>query len=501
MIGRVTNRITIDQLYKFGVDKFANYLEAMYNNLDVTKIIIDGTKVEYCTTLIKMYAETDGEYFKFSGTYEFNEKSKIYYLGILSRIQSPDKIDKYKYKILPGSISKENHINDRVLQLTFTKSNDVYYLLLGKEFEDRYQVVKTKNYFGYRGGDTPIIKIPHITKVHYATHSETSNQSKQALLADGLSDEGFNILLNKLMQEMLKDNSGLMTKLVNKTLDAQYKKNLQYKYKPYDTENKIKNPTLDIYNPSVLRKSISILKQDHKLLIVGESGSGKSRLATLLAQKLTNKIIDSESSDGRYQHIWIKNVDGEMLWYTGQDSTIFGNLNIFINHINNEIKRDPNNIDQNYVFILNEIQRTDIGAISGNLFESWSSGTLPGDIPSNLYIICTACSNSDFELDEQIFQRFGHVELDYLRKENEELRSKLLINIAANHESDSNRCSDIIAKCQELNDAEEYQVINMRYLFAMINGGKIRNHINEQDLTIQGQKILKELIDKGYYDY
>lgn len=331
--------------------------------------------------------------------------------------------------------------------------------------------------------------------------SDQSDQSKQALLADGLSEDGFNILLNKMMQNMLQDNSELMTKLVDKTIEAQYKKNLQYKYSQYPVN--IKNENLEIYSKLLLNKATSVLKQDHKLLIVGESGSGKSRLAALLAQKLTNKIIDSESSDGRYQHIWIKNVDGEMLWYTGQDSTVFGNLNIFINHINDEIKRDPNNINQNYVFILNEIQRTDIGAISGNLFESWSSGTLPDDIPNNLYIICTACSNSDFELDEQIFQRFGHVELDYLRKENPDMTFNLCKIIEENplFMLQCERCSDIIAKCQELNDVEEYQVINMRHLFAMLNKKPIKNPINKKDLTSQGQKILKELIDKGYYDY
>ena len=331
-------------------------------------------------------------------------------------------------------------------------------------------------------------------------HSQESDQSQQSLLADGFSEDGFNIILDKLMQNLIQDNSPLMTKLVDKTLDAQYKRNLKYKFKPYSTEE-IKNQTFNIYNENLINEALKILGEDHKLLIVGESGSGKSRLATLLAQQLTGKIIDSESVDGRYQHIWIKNVDGEMLWYTGQDSTLFGNLNIFINHINNEVKENPSNVNQKYVFILNEIQRTDLGAISGNLFESWSSGVMPDDIPKNLYIICTACSNSDFELDEQIFQRFGHIELNYLRKENPDMIFRLCKAIAENSifESRFEECSDIISKCQELNDIEDYQVINMRHLFAMLNNRVIKNPINKEDLTSPGKKKLQEMINKGYY--
>ena len=61
------------------------------------------------------------------------------------------------------------------------------------------------------------------------------------------------------------------------------------------------------------------------------------------------------------------------------------------------------------------------------------------------------------------------------------------------------KCTDIISLSQELNDIEEYQVINMRHLFAMLNGKVIKNPINKEDLTSQGQKKLQEMISKGYY--
>lgn len=501
-------------IYNMGIEKFNSLFDGL--NKDGCIINIDCTLRDYCRVLTQLYAEADGEYYKCAGTDIFKDTSRINYYGICME-QGKNKNGIKQYKTLPGAISLQKNIST-TYKIRFKDS--VAHLLKGGEYDNaKPKTVTVKSFTGNIANKEYMSRIPHSAKkksptdfvewarnaqlakeADHSFNSDISDQAKQALLADGLSEDGFNIILDKLMKNLIQDNSPLMTKLVDKTIDAQYKRNLKYKFKPYSTEE-IKNQTFNIYNENLINEALKILGEDHKLLIVGESGSGKSRLATLLAQQLTGKIIDSESVDGRYQHIWIKNVDGEMLWYTGQDSTLFGNLNIFINHINNEVKENPSNVNQKYVFILNEIQRTDLGAISGNLFESWSSGVMPDDIPKNLYIICTACSNSDFELDEQIFQRFGHIELNYLRKENPDMIFRLCKAIAENpiFESRFEECSDIISKCQELNDMEDYQVINMRHLFAMLNNRVIKNPINKEDLTSPGKKKLQEMINKGYY--
>lgn len=494
-----------NDIYNMGIEKFNSLFENLNDNGCI--ISLDCTLREYCRVITQLYAEADGDYYKCTGTDIFKDTSRINYYGICME-QGKNKSGIKQYKTLPGAISLQKNIST-AYKIKF--KDCVAYLLKGGDYDKvKPRTITVKSFTGNIANKEYLSKIHHTAKkmstndfvewarnaqlAKEAEHSQESDQAQQSILADGLSDTGFNIILDKLIHNLIQDNSPLMNKLVDKTINAQYERNLKYKFKPYNTE-KIKNRTFEIYNPELIKEASKILDEDHKLLIIGESGSGKSRLATCLAQRLTGKIIDSESVDGRYQHVWIKNVDGEMLWYTGQDSNIFGNLNVFVNHIEKE-----NNPNQKYVFILNEIQRTDLGAISGNLFESWSSGLIPDDIPDNLYIIFTACSNSDFELDDQIFQRIRYVELDYLRSDNKDLITNLTAILYSNlFNLEVGKCTDIISLSQELNDIEEYQVINMRHLFAMFNGRTIKNPINKEDLTSQGQKKLQEMINKGYY--
>lgn len=315
-----------------------------------------------------------------------------------------------------------------------------------------------------------------------------AKQSDNTILADGLSDAGFNIIVDKFINSIIKDNISIMDMIAEKVLEKQYKDSHTYKYQQsYDGVYKIKN----IYSNEIIKRSIEILDKNRRLLIMGNTGDGKTSLAYLLAKEITGEDIGEPTNakvDTNYYRICIAGAgDGNTLWEIDDREKNLGKLRLFVEHIQKE------KITQPCVFICNEIQVSDLRYLIGNnLFEDFSNSKRSRILPDNLFLIFTGCTDSDFGIDEQITQRITPVEIKGLYANDNDIKIKL----ADAFPSDNG--GKIIDTVAEINSTEEYTVITMRKLIQMLRGEKPNLGIREDTLSNKSKKLLEEL--RGYYD-
>lgn len=477
-------------IYNMGIEKFNGLLSSMDTQNNIIKL--ECTALDYARTLVRMYAEADGDYYKCCGSDIYNDNCRLSYCAVC-RVVGTNKNGIKIYKMLPGGFSAQKNVRT-AYKIIF--SDKVAYLLRDNEFDEARPITVTvKSVTGNIANREYMTKINHVRKmestdsyVEYAKKAIYSEQSDNAILADGLSDAGFNIVVDKFINSITKDNISIMDMIAEKVLEKQYEDSHTYKYQQsYDGVYKIKN----IYSNEIIKRSIEILDKNRRLLIMGNTGDGKTSLAYLLAKEITGEDIGEPTNakvDTNYYRICVAGAgDGNTLWEIDDREKNLGKLRLFVEHIQKE------KITQPCVFICNEIQVSDLRYLIGNnLFEDFSNSKRSRILPDNLFLIFTGCTDSDFGIDEQITQRITPVEIKGLYANDNDIKIKL----ADAFPSDNG--GKIIDTVAEINSTEEYTVITMRKLIQMLRGEKPNLGIREDTLSNKSKKLLEEL--RGYYD-
>lgn len=468
-------------LYKLGVDKYNSLLESMNDNKNAIKL--DCTALEYVRTLEKMYAEEDGEYFECNGANIYNDRCNVSYFAVCMAVQS--KKGKRLYKTMPGAFSKVESTEYTII-FSDKKAN----LLIGDKYTELKPITSSvKRVTGNVANRDYMKPIRHSKKneslEEYVEHAKTADE---AILADGLSDRGFNILLDKFIESLGNENKSFLGDVANAIMQIQRLEKHNYIYHDYTGNYKSK----DIYSLDVMTAAPNILQEKHRLLIIGCSGDGKTQLAYLLAKKFTGVNIGEPvtTEPENYYRICVANAgDGFSLWEEDDTRSTIGKLRLFVEHMK------KNNITEPCCFICNEIQASDLRyLISGSLFEDFNNSGISSLLPENLYLIFTACKDRDFGVDSQVLERIPSVELDYITESDSVVQDKLVKAFA-------NKGAERVAKIAEfagkINTAEGYQVVSMRNLIAIINGNKPNSEPVKAELSADGREAFEEL--QGYY--
>lgn len=476
-------------IYNMGIERFNGLLSSM--NMQNNTIKLECTALDYARTLVRMYAEADGDYYKCCGSDIYNDNCRLSYCAVC-RVVGTNKNGIKIYKMLPGGFSAQKNVRT-AYKMIF--SDKVAYLLRDNEFDEpRPITVTVKSVTGNIANREYMTKINHVRKmestesyVEYAKKAMHSEQSDNAILADGLSDTGFNIVVDKFVQSLTNDNANIMDIIAEKIMEKRMKDINSYRYQTYSGGYSIK----DIYSNEIIHKASNILAKYKRLLIMGNTGDGKTSLAYMLAHNLTGEDI-GEPVDGNvdtnYYRICVAGAgDGNQLWSVDSTEEYAGKLKLFVEHIKKE------NITEPCVFICNEIQVSDFRYLVGNnLFEDFNKPKRTELLPSNLYLIFTGCNDSDFGIDEQITQRVPYVELTGLRRENEDVMAKLCIVFP------EQSSGQIIKTVADINSIEDYNVISTRYLLQMLRGEKPRLDIKEGMISDKSKQLLNKLRD--FYD-
>lgn len=475
------------EIYNMGIDKFNELI-----NQQTDSIKINCTALEYVRTLIRMYAEADGDYYKCCGSDIYNNNCRLSYFAVCTKSGTTTN-GKNLYRMLPGGFSLQSGINT-LYRINFT--DIAPYLLCGNEYNVPRTITTTvKSVTGNVANKEYMSKINHVNKmkdtasyVEYAKEAECSEQSSNAILADGLSDKGFNIVVDKFIDSITCKNTQILDLITKKLLEKQRKENHIYKcQRSYTGGYKIK----DIYNNETVDQAMKILKNHHRILIMGNTGDGKTSLAYMLANKLTKEDIGEPTdamTNNNYYRICIASAgDGNTLWELDDSAKNLGKLRLFVEHIRSK------KITQPCVFICNEIQVSDLRYLIGsNLFEEFSNSKKSAILPENLYLIFTGCVDSDFGIDAQVTQRVTPVMIKGIREKDTEVRGKLA---AAFKNSNNDIIFDTSA---EINSIEGYSVITMRKLIQMLKEEKPNLAVDMDSLSNKSKKLLERL--REYYD-
>lgn len=339
----------------------------------------------------------------------------------------------------------------------------------------------------------------NLKEAEHAQQSDSSKESKEAAVADGLTDEATKELFNNFIKAFMEEDSPVMEAFEKKIYEVQqakaYRQKHTYHVKSFDG----KFETVDIYKDSLLKEAKEILERTGRLLIVGDTGSGKSELAYKLIADITGEKVGISGVEADYYRVCIANArDGESFWCEDDNKSTLGKLRLFAEHIR------KNNITEPCVFVGNEIQASDFGALIGNrLFERFNSPERIDEslIPSNLYIIFTGCDHRDLGIDNQVYGRVGHVKLEYLADgtgSGEVDAVKIIKNLGGKNPKRAieivNLVSEINAKEKEYNYAA---VISTRELIKKLKGQittLIPKSGDKEYLTSDSQKLLEKLV-------
>ena len=336
-----------------------------------------------------------------------------------------------------------------------------------------------------------------------AVHADNADQSN---LADELSEQGISDTLDKIVDKFKDGNTGLMDMMADKIAAIIEDNKSKYKYNTENPDPKFFKAQNIYGNYSLIRggeqKDITkdafeqakeILDTTGRIVILGDSGSGKSEMAYMLAEYYTGIPMAYETA-GDYERVSAGIIDGRTLWKQSGGKN-YGELGAFVNHIIQENKRNPDNINKKYVFIRDEIQSSDIKLLLGNIWNSFNNVAGKSAIlPENILIVFTACRNRDFCIDEQVLRRIGGIELDYIRKENVKLSARLLNSVNVNKVKVAEEVLGLISK---INTAENYQVLSVADFFSIVNHRKLASSIKIDNLDY-GKSDFEKLGE--YYD-
>lgn len=328
------------------------------------------------------------------------------------------------------------------------------------------------------------IKADNSTNTESAESSYKSHDSATALVADALTEEGVEKVVDAFAELILTSKTEVVDLIAKVIAKRQIEALWKYDYTTYSG----KFTTLDLYKDSEVAEAKRLLLNTNRALILGNTGDGKTELAYLLIKGLTGEDIGkpvSETDKGNYYRVCVASArDGESL--TAENNNYVGKLTRFIKHI-----RD-NNITEPCIFLGNEIQASDFNYLLGDsLFENFNNSGISTLLPSNLYLIFTGCKDRDFGVDSQITQRVGTVELDYISESNKEVHDKILCNF-----NDKNTES-ILKLVEKINSREDYPVIPMRQFINIINGNEWRIAVDESMISLSSKRDLEEL--RKYY--
>ena len=313
---------------------------------------------------------------------------------------------------------------------------------------------------------------------------QLKNDLSDKIIADGLSEKGFNIVVEKILNSVTNKDTKIIDLLINRMQELKEKKKHEYKYTNYDSHF----TTADIYSSDVLVKARNKLKDAKRLLILGNSGDGKTQLAYFLAHEITGGEpigIPQKNEPENYNRICIENAgNGYTLWEEDDTKETMGKLRLFVEHI------EQNNITQDCCFICNEIQVSDLRfLVGGRIFEAFNNCEHCTLLPDNLYIIFTGCKDRDFGIDNQVLERIPSVEIPYIQENSYEVKGKILKAFKGKSEETTKEIIDNVGK---INSAEECQIVSTRKLIDIINGKKVNLH-TESILSEDGKKAYKKL--------
>lgn len=120
------------EIYNMGIDKFNELI-----NQQTDSIKINCTALEYVRTLIRMYAEADGDYYKCCGSDIYNNNCRLSYFAVCTKSGTTTN-GKNLYRMLPGGFSLQSGINT-LYRINFT--DIAPYLLCGKTFKRNWDNV------------------------------------------------------------------------------------------------------------------------------------------------------------------------------------------------------------------------------------------------------------------------------------------------------------------------------------------------------------------------
>lgn len=328
------------------------------------------------------------------------------------------------------------------------------------------------------------IKADNSTEAESAESSYKSHDATTAMVADNLTDEGIEKVVDSFTNSILTSKTEVIDSIAEKIADKQKEALWKYNCTTYSSGFS----TMDFYKQSTLNKAKAILDNTGRLLILGCTGDGKTELAYFLAHALTNENIGkplSETDKGNYYRICVASGrDGEC--FTAENNNYIGKLRKFIKHIKD------NNIIEPCVFIGNEIQAADMSYLLGDsLWENFNYSGRSTLLPSNLYLIFTGCNDRDFGVDSQTTQRVSTVEIDYLAEDNQEVHDKILSKLS------NSKVENILKLVEKINSREDYPVIPMRQFINIINNNEWTIAVDKSMLSSSSKRDLEEL--RKYY--
>ena len=328
------------------------------------------------------------------------------------------------------------------------------------------------------------IKSDDSTNAESAESSYKSHDAATALVADALTEEGVEKVVDAFTELILTSKTEVIDLIAKVTADRQREALWEYDYTTYSG----KFTTLDLYKDSEVTEAKRLLLNTGRTLVLGNTGDGKTELTYLLTKELIGEDIGkpvSENDKGNYYRVCVASArDGESL--TAENNNYIGKLEKFKKHIKD------NNITEPCVFICNEIQASDFNYLLGDsLFENFNNSGRSTLLPSNLYLIFTGCKDRDFGVDSQITQRVGTVEIDYISENNKEVHDKIL------HNFNDKNTESILKLVERINSREDYPVIPMRQFINIINGNEWRIAVDESMISLSSKRDLEEL--RRYY--
>lgn len=187
------------------------------------------------------------------------------------------------------------------------------------------------------------------------------------------------------------------------------------------------NPQLQNTGDSMIETIKDLLLNNHQVILTGAPGTGKTFTAQKVAEALTNgspaRIRKVQFHPGYDYSDFVIGLKPQLKDNQVVFSWKNGVFKEFADQVNNDNINNPDNINNNYVFIIDEINRADLSRVFGELFSILEEDyrgkgiILPNGntlvIPNNLYIIGTMndIDRSVESMDFALRRRFAWYEV------------------------------------------------------------------------------------------